>query len=171
MQLFKIWSYLCGRVVQRNIDVLSTEKKVGGRLDDLQTNGLDGLRVLAGSQVEEGMTSSYTGDVGIKEKHKRDDKLEITKGSIPKYHLTCKMKQKPFNNSSGNTKRIKFKEKFTVGRSAIKMSRTLMLRGREKDSIEWKILKMNKLFIHHPTKKWNYNWGSYDKNIIRVFKK
>ena len=120
-------------MAQRNIDVLSTEKKVGGRLDDLQTNG---LRVLAGSQVEEGMTSSYTGDVGIKEKHKRDDKLEITKGSIPKYHLTCKMKQKPFNNSSGNTKRIKFKEKFTVGRSAIKMSRTLMLRGREKDSIE-----------------------------------
>jgi hypothetical protein len=36
------------------------------------------------------------------------------------------------------------------------MSRTLMLRGREKgttvqDSIEWKILKINILFIHPPT--------------------
>ena len=44
MQLFEICSYLCGRVAQRNIDVLSAEKEVDGRLDDLQTNGLDGLR-------------------------------------------------------------------------------------------------------------------------------
>ena len=37
-------------MAQRNIDVLSAEKKVDGRLDDLQTNG---LRASAESQVDE----------------------------------------------------------------------------------------------------------------------
>ncbi len=154
MHLFKMWSYLCGRVAQRNIDVTQQKKRW---TDDLQTNGLDGRRALAGSQVEEGMTSSYTGDVGVKEKHNGEDKQEITKGSNPKCHLTCKMKQKTINNSSGNTQRIKLKEKFTVGRSARSKCRGRWCYEAERreqtvqDSIEWKILKINILFIHPPT--------------------
>jgi hypothetical protein len=64
-------------MAQRNIDVLSAEKRW---TDDLQTNGLDGLRALAGSQVERDRNDAlvntstlawmYTGDVGVKEKHK-----------------------------------------------------------------------------------------------------
>jgi hypothetical protein len=56
------------------------KKKVGGRLDNLQTDGLDGLRALAGSQVRRARndvnvnTSTlawmYTRHVGVKEKHK-----------------------------------------------------------------------------------------------------
>jgi hypothetical protein len=44
---------------QRNIDV-SQQKKVDGRLDDLQTNGLDGLRELPGSQVGRGRNDVHT---------------------------------------------------------------------------------------------------------------
>ena len=103
--------------------------RMTGRLADERTGRASCLGRITGRGRKDVLVKTSTGDV---EKHQGDDKLEITKGSIPNYHLTCKMKQKPINNSSGNTKRIKFKEKFTVGRFAIKMSRTLMLRGREK---------------------------------------
>jgi hypothetical protein len=103
--------------------------RMTGRLADERTGRASCLGRITGRGRKDVLVKTSTGDV---EKHQGDDKLEITKGSIPNYHLTCKMKQKPINNSSGNTKRIKFKEKFTVGRSAIKMLRTLMLRCREK---------------------------------------
>ena len=104
MQLFKIWSYLCGRVAQRNIDVLSAEKKVDGRLDDLQ-NGMDGNDIMIWfvrwqdhRWGEDGMRSlvntstlawTYTGDVGIKEKHEGEDLLHIIQrqSSIQKLKL------------------------------------------------------------------------------------
>jgi hypothetical protein len=130
MQLFLMWSYLCGRVAQRNIDVLSAEKKVDGRLDDLQ-NGMEGddimiwfVRWQDHRWGEDGMRSlvntstlawTYTGDVGIKEKHKGKNSLHIIvngQSSIQKVELIQNKKTKLYtivrnpNGEKDNNKMI-----------------------------------------------------------------
>ena len=120
-----MWSYLCGRVAQRNIDVLSAEKKVDRRLDDLQTNRLDVITSCVGrithtwgeERNDALVNTSTLAWTYTRTVRKGEDTQDITKCSI----ANLKNEQKTINNENANMKRIKHKkEKLIVGRSAIK---------------------------------------------------